>query len=87
MVLSRRELSRFIASGRLSAKIDKVKERILSWTGTVVRTCCFACACHQVGGVVETNRPDKKNAQYQEVIKQGDILLNRLSKLARIVDF
>lgn len=124
-----RELSRFIASGRLSAKIDKV------------------------GGVVETSRPDTKNAQYQvgrcvdvmyqhhrtggwvesknrcvacyrlcmasgwvggggwkhgmqinvwptdaiahtsiqqilqEVIKQGDLLLNRLSKLARVVDF
>lgn len=41
----------------------------------------------QVGGVVETSRPDKKNAQYQEVIKEGDLLLNRLSKLARIVDF
>ena len=48
----------------------------------------FVCVViRQVGGVVETNRPDKKNAQYQEVIKQGDILLNRLSKLARIVDF
>jgi 26S proteasome regulatory subunit N7 len=40
-----------------------------------------------VGGVVETNRPDKKNAQYKQVIKDGDLLLNRLSKLARIVDF
>lgn len=37
--------------------------------------------------MVETSRPDKKNAQYQEVIKEGDLLLNRLSKLARIVDF
>jgi 26S proteasome regulatory subunit N7 len=58
-----KELSRFIASGRLSAKIDKV------------------------GGVVETSRPDTKNAQYQEVVKEGDLLLNRLSKLARMVDF
>jgi 26S proteasome regulatory subunit N7 len=58
-----KELSRFIASGRLSAKIDKV------------------------GGVVETSRPDTKNAQYQGVIKEGDLLLNRLSKLARMVDF
>ena len=32
---------------------------------------------HQVGGIVITNRPDSKNAQYQQCIKQGDILLNR----------
>jgi 26S proteasome regulatory subunit N7 len=28
------------------------------------------CKIDRVGGVVETNRPDKKNAQYQGVIKQ-----------------
>ena len=40
-VLFHRELSRFIAAGRLHCKIDKVK------------------------GIVETNRPDSKNWQYQ----------------------
>ena len=40
----------------------------------------------QVGGVVETNRPDTKNAQYQACIKQGDFLLNRVQKLGRVVD-
>ena len=39
--LFHRELSRFIAAGRLHCKIDKVK------------------------GIVETNRPDSKNWQYQ----------------------
>eukprot|EP01087_Luapelamoeba_hula_P006064 TRINITY_DN1620_c3_g1_i1.p1 TRINITY_DN1620_c3_g1~~TRINITY_DN1620_c3_g1_i1.p1 ORF type:complete len:344 (-),score=83.72 TRINITY_DN1620_c3_g1_i1:27-1058(-) len=57
-----RELSRFIATGRLHCKIDKV------------------------GGIVETTRPDSKNAQYQAIIKQGDLLLNRVSKLARVID-
>jgi 26S proteasome regulatory subunit N7 len=57
-----KELARFIASGRLNAKIDK-------------------CA-----GIVETNRPDAKNAQYQAMIKQGDLLLNRIQKLARAVN-
>ena len=47
------ELCRFIAGGRLHAKIDKV------------------------GGIVVTCRPDSKNGQYQNCIKQGDILLNR----------
>jgi len=57
-----RELSRFIASGRLHAKIDKV------------------------GGIVETNRPDSKNAQYQAFIKQGDLMLNRIQKLSRVIN-
>lgn len=56
-----RELSRFIASGRLNAKIDKV------------------------GDIIETCRPDKKNRQYQEVIKKGDALLNQIQKLARVI--
>lgn len=57
-----RELSRFIAAGRLNCKIDKV------------------------GGVVETNRPDHKNWQYQATIKQGDLLLNRIQKLSRVIN-
>ncbi|KAK1748517.1 26S proteasome regulatory subunit RPN7 [Skeletonema marinoi] len=56
------QLSRFIAAGRLTAKIDKY------------------------GGVVETNRPDWKNARYQEMIQKGDLLLNRIQKLGRVVD-
>ncbi|KAI8818999.1 26S proteasome subunit RPN7-domain-containing protein [Fimicolochytrium jonesii] len=39
----------------------------------------------KVGGIVETNRPDAKNAQYQGVIRQGDLLLNRVQKLSRVV--
>merc|ERR1712232_1197366 len=30
----------------------------------------------KVGGIVVTNRPDSKNAQYQSVVKHGDVLLN-----------
>lgn len=56
------ELSRFIASGRLSAKIDKV------------------------GDIVQTTRPDLKNLQYQGIIKKGDLLLNRIQKLARVIN-
>jgi len=57
-----KELHRFIAAGRLHAKIDKVT------------------------GIVETNRPDNKNWQYQSTIKQGDILLNRIQKLSRVIN-
>jgi len=40
----------------------------------------------KVGDVIETSRPDQKNAQYQEVIKKGDSLLNQIQKLVRVVD-
>lgn len=56
------ELSRFIAAGRLHARVDRV------------------------GGIVETNRPDSKNWQYQSTIKHGDILLNRIQKLSRVIN-
>jgi len=44
------------------------------------------CKVDRVGGIVETNRPDSKNWQYQATIKQGDILLNRIQKLSRVIN-
>lgn len=44
------------------------------------------CKIDMVGGVVETTRPDAKNALYQNTIKQGDLLLNRVQKLSRVID-
>lgn len=32
------------------------------------------------------HRPDAKNSHYQQTIKHGDLLLNRLQKLAKIID-
>ncbi|KAI3429495.1 hypothetical protein D9Q98_005584 [Chlorella vulgaris] len=40
----------------------------------------------KVAGVVETNRADAKTALYQQTIKQGDLLLNRLQKLSKVID-
>jgi len=57
------ELSRFIASARINAKIDKVV------------------------GIVETNRPDAKNLQYTQTLTQGDLLLNRIQKLTKVIDY
>lgn len=44
------------------------------------------CKIDKVGGIVETNRPDSKNWQYQAVVKQGDMLLNRIQKLSRVIN-
>jgi len=57
-----KELSRFVAAGRLNCKIDKVSN------------------------IIETTRPDAKNAKYQNTIKQGDLLLNRIQKLSRFIN-
>lgn len=40
----------------------------------------------KVGGVIETSRPDKKNAQYLDTIRKGDALLNQIQKLVRVVE-
>eukprot|EP00798_Chlamydomonas_sp_ICE-L_P025811 gene25811-11486_t len=37
----------------------------------------------KVSNIVETTKPDAKNALYQESIKKGDILLNRIQKLSK----
>jgi 26S proteasome regulatory subunit N7 len=44
------------------------------------------CKIDKVAGILETNRPDAKNALYQSTIKQGDFLLNRIQKLSRVID-
>lgn len=44
------------------------------------------CKIDRVGGIVETNRPDQKNAQFNSVVKQGDLLLNRVQKLSRVIN-
>lgn len=36
--------------------------------------------------VSSNHRPDSKNWQYQETIKKGDLLLNRVQKLSRVIN-
>lgn len=43
------------------------------------------CVIDRVNGIVETKRPDNKNAQYQQLIKQGDGLLTKLQKYGAAV--
>jgi len=45
----------------------------------------LSCKVDKVKGVVCSNRPDSKNALYQTTIKQGDLLLNRIQKLSRVI--
>ena len=40
-----------------------------------------------VQGVVETNRPDDKQQQYDKLVQAGDALLNRIQNLTRVVNY
>ncbi|KAL1866245.1 hypothetical protein VTK73DRAFT_4834 [Phialemonium thermophilum] len=47
----------------------------------------IACTIDRVAGkgVIETNRPDDKNKQYQDVVRQGDQLITKLQKYGQAV--
>jgi len=45
----------------------------------------LSCSIDRVAGIVETNRPDTKNAMYASLVKNGDALLNSIQKLSRVV--
>lgn len=44
------------------------------------------CKIDKVSGVIESNRSNRKVALFNETIKKGDALLNRVQKLARALD-
>ncbi|KAI9805966.1 MAG: hypothetical protein M1825_000580 [Sarcosagium campestre] len=43
------------------------------------------CTIDRVNGIIETNRPDDKNKQYTDVVKQGDALITKLQKYGQAV--
>ncbi|PSN37230.1 26S proteasome non-ATPase regulatory subunit 6 [Blattella germanica] len=78
-----KEVSRFAALGRLQCKIDSV-------AGTVVTSGYLNEDAGICGNVVCESAPEatyERGVMYQVTIKHGDILLNRLKKLARVMDF
>ena len=44
------------------------------------------CKIDKVAGIIESNRPDERIALYQRIVKDGDLLLNRIQKLSRAMD-
>lgn len=43
------------------------------------------CSIDKVNGIVETTRPSLKNAQYETIVRQGDILLNQVQRLSKVL--
>lgn len=46
----------------------------------------IACKVDRVDGSVKTYRGDTTNFDYHRIVKSGDLLLNRIQKLSRLVD-
>jgi 26S proteasome regulatory subunit N7 len=44
-----------------------------------------SCTIDRVQGIIETTRPDDKNKQYADVVKQGDTLITKLQKYGQAV--
>jgi len=47
----------------------------------------LSCAIDKVAGVVETIQPDSRNKQFSEAVKTGDLLLNRVQKLTKFINY
>ena len=44
------------------------------------------CKIDKVSGIIESNRPNRKAELFNETVRKGDALLNRVQKLARALD-
>lgn len=74
------DISRFTAAGRLQCRIDAVN-------GCVVTGAADGAAV--VGGGPGSGTPGAtdRSALYQGIIREGDLLLNRVKKLASVINF
>ncbi|KAK9890051.1 hypothetical protein WA026_008858 [Henosepilachna vigintioctopunctata] len=79
---SYRSLTLSYMSEQFGVSIDYIDEDL----SMLIAAGRLNCKIDRVSGIVETNRPDHKNAQFQMVLKQGDLLLNRVQKLSRVIN-
>ncbi|KAI3383758.1 hypothetical protein SNEBB_002918 [Seison nebaliae] len=69
------------------AKVFGVSEKFIDMELSRFISCGrLHCKIDQVQRIVRSDRPDSKNHLYQETIKKGDLLLNRIQKLNRVIN-
>lgn len=78
---SYRSLSLQYMADAFGVSVDFVDEELSKYI-TAGR---LSCKIDKVDGIVLSNRSDLKNQQFQAVVKNGDILLNRVQKLSRVL--
>jgi len=69
----------------LSAALGVSREFVDSDLSRYIAAGRIHATIDKVHGIVETNRPDAKSAQYETVVKQGDILLNKVQRLSKVL--
>lgn len=62
------------------------EEFIESEVSTFIANGKLNCKIDKVNGSIESNQPNERNTIYLDTIKKGDILLNRIQKLSRVID-
>lgn len=82
LIGSYRSLSLSYMAQTFGVSVDFIKSELAKF----IAAGRLHCKIDRVRNIVETNRPDNKNDQYQRCIKQGDILLNRIQKLSRVIN-
>ena len=69
------------------AKAIGVSEQFVHYQcSSMIAAGSLSAKIDKFGGVIVTARPDAANSKYREIIQKGDLLLNRIQKLARVVD-
>ncbi|UKK02659.2 26S proteasome regulatory subunit [Theileria orientalis] len=62
--------------------IEFIEEELVSYISGMR----LDCKIDKVNGIIENSVVDERNNNYVQTIKQGDLLINRIQKLSRIID-
>ncbi|GAA5859943.1 hypothetical protein JCM1840_001807 [Sporobolomyces johnsonii] len=79
------ESYRSVTLESLAAAFGVSKEWLDADLARFIAASRLTCSIDRVHGVVETHRPDAKNARYAAVIKQGDAVLTSVQRLSRVI--
>ncbi|KAG2358749.1 26S proteasome subunit RPN7-domain-containing protein [Suillus spraguei] len=77
---SYRSLTLESLSGAFGVSIEFVDRYVLS-----APVSCSSLSVSSMRGIAEMTRPSLKNVQYDKVIKQGDVLLNSIQRLSKVL--
>ncbi|WFD35437.1 proteasome regulatory particle subunit [Malassezia cuniculi] len=77
------ESYRSVAIDKMAAAFGVTPEYIDAELSRFISAGRLPAVIDKAAGTIENRRPDVKNAQYNRIIKEGDVLLNSLQKLSR----
>ncbi|KAG2363378.1 26S proteasome subunit RPN7-domain-containing protein, partial [Suillus spraguei] len=78
---SYRSLTLESLSGAFSVSVEFVNSELSQF----IAIRCLHCTIDKVHSIAETTQPSLKNVQYDKVIKEGDVLLNSIQRLSKVL--